>query len=218
MMTEYSQMQDHDEIDLLLPWFVNETLHPAEHERVAAHLKTCSICRDSVALLTDVQSAVVRHKATPIVPQPRVNELMDSISPKVSTGKSDLGYARVFLAAAGITALLVATLLLTNSQNAINVPQIFETATSSAGNSAMDYVLSIQFESGTTVAEREQILQDIEARDVSGGGDIGAFRVIVQLPAASLDELDRYTENLEAMSAVKTVSVVALQLPMRPQQ
>ena len=109
-------------------------------------------------------------------------------------------------------------MLLTNSQNTTNVSQTFETATSGAGNAAMDYVLSIQFESGTTVVEREQILQDIEARDVSGGSDIGAFRVIVQLPAASLDELDRYTENLEAMTAVRSVSVIALQLPMRQQQ
>lgn len=217
-MTENSQMQDHDEIDLLLAWFVNETLDPFEQDRVVAHLTTCSICRDSVALLTDVQAAVIRHKATPIVPQPRVNELLDSISTGDSTNNRGHGYSRVFMAAAGITALLITTLLLTNSQNMTNVSQTFETATSVAGNAAMDYVLSIQFESGTTVAEREQVLQDIDARDVSGGSDVGAFRVIVQLPAASLDELDRYTENLEAMTVVKSVSVVALQLPMRQQQ
>ncbi len=217
-MTDNSQMQDHDKIDLLLPWFVNETLDPVEHDRVAAHLATCSICQDSVALLTDVQAAVVRHKATPIVPQPRVNELMDSIGTKDSNHNRNQEYSRIFMAAAGITALLIATLLLTNNQNATNDSQKFETATSVTGNATMDYVLSIQFESGTTVAEREQVLQDIEARDVSGGSEVGAFRVIVQLPAASLDELGRYTENLEAMPAVRSVSVVALQLPMRQQQ
>lgn len=216
-MTDNSQKQDHNEIDLLLPWFVNETLDPVEHERVAAHLATCAICRDSLALLTDVQSAVVRHKATPIVPQPRIDELMGSISAGYSKDNFDHGFARAFLAAAGITALLVTSLLLTNSQNTIIAPQTFETATTVAENTAMDYVLSIQFESGTTDSEREQIMQDIEARDVSGGSEIGAYRVIVQLPAASLDELDRYTENLEAMSAIKSVSVVALQLPMRQQ-
>ena len=94
-MTENSQMQDHDEIDLLLPWFVNETLDPVEHDRVIAHLATCSICQDSVALLTDVQAAVVRHKATPIVPQPRVNELLDSIGTTDSTNNRDQGYSRL---------------------------------------------------------------------------------------------------------------------------
>lgn len=217
-MTENTQIQDHDEIDLLLPWFVNETLDPAEHDRVAAHLAACSICQENVALLTDVQAAVVRHKATPIVPQPRINELMDAISTKDSTVNRDQGYSGIFMAAAGITALLIATLLLTNSQDATNVSQKFETATSGSGSAAMDYVLSIQFESGTSPADREQVLQDIDARDVSGGSDVGAFRVIVHLPAASLDELDRYTEDLEALPAVKSVSVVALQLPMRPQQ
>ena len=93
----------------------------------------------------------------------------------------------------------------------------FETATSSQDSALMDYVLSIQFESGTSPADRDRILQDIGARDVSGGSDEGSYRVIVQLSAASLEELDSYTGDLESLSEVRSVAVVALQLPLRSQ-
>ncbi len=82
----------------------------------------------------------------------------------------------------------------------------------------MDYVLSIQFESGTSPTDRDRVLQDIGARDVSGGSNEGSYRVIVQLSAASLEELDRYTGDLESLSEIRSVSVIALQLPVKPQQ
>ncbi len=73
-MTDNRQIHDHDEIDLLLPWYVNDTLDATEHDRVAKHVVSCAKCQESVSLLTDVQAAVVTNKATPIVPQPRVND------------------------------------------------------------------------------------------------------------------------------------------------
>ena len=82
----------------------------------------------------------------------------------------------------------------------------------------MDYVLRIQFEARTSQNERDRVLQDIGARDISGSFDEGSYRVIVQLSAASLEELERYTGNLESLPEVATVSVVALQLPVNAEQ
>jgi hypothetical protein len=82
----------------------------------------------------------------------------------------------------------------------------------------MDYVLSIQFESGTSSTDRNRVLQDIGARDISGGHDEGSYRVIVKLSAASLSELDSYAGELESLSEISSVSVVALQLPVSPEQ
>ena len=67
-MSDNKQLHDHDEIDLLLPWYVNDTLEPAEHDRVARHVAICAECQESVSLLAEIQTAVVRNKATPIVP------------------------------------------------------------------------------------------------------------------------------------------------------
>jgi len=106
-------------------------------------------------------------------------------------------------------------MILSNQDDRSGIPQQFETATAHQGDVSMDYVLTIQFESGTSQTDRDRVLQDIGARDVSGGSDEGSYRVIVQLSAASLEELDSYTGNLESLSEVSSVSVVALQLPMR---
>ncbi len=217
-MSDIRQLHDHDEIDLLLPWYVNDTLEPAEHDRVSKHVATCAECRDNVSLLAEIQAAVVRNKATPIVPQPRIDELLDSISTGNPLRHLDRQQSRTFFAAAAVTLLLIATLILSNQDDRSAIPQRFETATSSQDSASMDYVLTIQFESGTSPADRDRVLQDIGARDVSGGSDEGSYRVIVQLSAASLEELDSYTGDLESLSEVRFVAVIALQLPVRPQQ
>ena len=214
-MTDNTQMHDHDEIDLLLPWYVNETLDQAEHERVAIHVATCNECQENVSLLADVQAAVLRNEATPLVPQPRVNELLESISTDNQLRPSDRSQSTIYFAAAAATLLLIATLIITNPDDPAGVAQKFETATTTQNGASMDYVLSIQFEPATTSTDRERVLQDIGARDVSGGIDEGSYRVIVQLSASSLEQLDRYTGDLESLPEVTSVSVVALQLPMK---
>ena len=216
-MTDNRQLHDHDAIDLLLPWYVNDTLEPAEHDRISIHVAICAECRENVSLLAEVQSAVVRNEATPIVPQPRVDALLESISAGNPSYHRDRQQWKTFLAAAAVTLLLIATLIFSNQEDRSESPQRFETATSSQAGASMDYVLTIQFESGTSLAERERVLQDIGARDISGGSIEGSFRVIVQLSAASLEELDRYTGDLESLSEINSVVVVALQLPMSPQ-
>ncbi len=216
-MSNNRQLYDHDEIDLLLPWYVNHTLEPAEHDRVTRHVNACAECRESVSLLAEIQTAVVRNKATPIVPQPRIDELLDSISTTNPLRHLDRRQSKIFFAAAAVTFLLIATLILSNQEDRSGIPRRFETATSSQDSASMDYVLTIQFESGTSPADRDRILQDMGARDVSGGSDEGSYRVIVQLSAASLEELDSYTGDLESLSEVRFVAVVALQLPVRSQ-
>ena len=212
-MTANTQL--HDEIDLLLPWYVNDTLDPIEHDRVARHVAGCITCQESVALLNEVQAAVVRNEATPIVPQPRVNDLLDSISTDSHVANPEPERSRILIAAAAITLLLVAALILTNQQDRTEVPRIFETATSAVDGADMDYVLSIQFESGTSPADRNRVLQDIDARDVSGGTEEGSYRAIVRLSATSLEALGRYTGDLELLAEVKSVNVVALHLPVQ---
>lgn len=217
-MNDLKHKQVHEEIDLLLPWYVNETLDPVEHERVAKHVESCPDCKASVALLSEVQAAVARDKATPIVPRPRVNDLLDSVNTRASVRRLDKWQATNYLVAAALTVVLVATLLIGVPDRPADVPGEYETATTSQGATSMDYVLRIQFDSRTSESERNRLLQDIGARDVSGGSAEGSYRVIVQLSAASLDELDRYTDSLESLPEVASVDVVALQLPMRPDQ
>ncbi len=214
-MTDMSLNFDHHDIDLLLPWYVNGTLDSVEQDRVANHVAVCAICRDSVSLLTGVQSAVANNIATPILPKPRVDEFQELIDARPSLQQRDWRRPGITLIVSAAALLLVFVLLFTILQDVADVPQRFETATTQQSAVTMDYVLSIQFESGVSLVDRERLLQLIEARDIYRGGEQNTYRVIVQLPSTSLEELEQYTDDLETLSEVKSVSVVALQLPMR---
>jgi hypothetical protein len=216
-MTDDVRRLDHDEVDLLLPWHVNDTLGAAESDGVAAHVATCTECQENVALLCEVQAAVVRNKAIPIVPQPRVSDLLDSISSDRSLHRRDRNLLKFYAVAATVALMFAATLLLTNRDDTTGVPNTFETATSSQSIASMDYVLNIHFEPLTSREDRQRVLRNIEARNISMGSEDGAYRVIVQLSAVSLEEMDQYTSELASLSEVRSVSVVALQLPVRPQ-
>ena len=185
-MTELRQEFDHDEIDLLLPWYVNHTLDAAEHERVARHMASCDKCQASVLLLSSVRSAVARNKATPIVPKPRVDEFLDLIDAKSPLRQRD--WRRLGITSpASIAALLsIFVLFFAVKQDVAESPQQFETATSDQQAATMDYVLDIQFESETSLIDRERVLRDIEAHDILGDSEKGTYRVIVQFPATTL--------------------------------
>ena len=73
-MIEETQSKDHEAIELLLPWYVNETLSATEHELVADHVASCAECQQHVTLLRTMQSSVTKSAATPIVPEPPVQQ------------------------------------------------------------------------------------------------------------------------------------------------
>lgn len=58
MTRKQTDSRSHREITDLLPWYVNETLSPAEREEVAAHLAGCPDCVAETGLLQSVSSAV----------------------------------------------------------------------------------------------------------------------------------------------------------------
>lgn len=45
---------DHDEVELLLPWFISGRLEPHEADRVELHLASCESCRAELALETEL--------------------------------------------------------------------------------------------------------------------------------------------------------------------
>lgn len=58
------QPDEHDEVVLLLPWYVNGSLDGYEHTRVRRHLGHCLTCRRELASLRSMASAVA---AAPVI-------------------------------------------------------------------------------------------------------------------------------------------------------
>lgn len=212
------QTDNHELIDALLPWFVNNTLEPGEEERVRHHLDDCEECRTNVSLLSVVQSTVRHPTATPIVPPHRIDKLLERIDASDNGSKRRRPLTMAILAASSAAALLVVALLLPDPENTVTAPARYETATSTARQVSMDYVFNVQFESGTPLAVQKRLLRSLAARDISPGETDGRYRVTVNLTAASLEELEQYMSDIESMPQISSVSVVALQLPVkRPQ-
>ncbi|MDX1405022.1 MAG: zf-HC2 domain-containing protein [Woeseiaceae bacterium] len=214
-MNDVKQSREHEEIDLLLPWYVNGTLQADERERVAAHLESCRECRASVALLSDLQTAVATNKTTPMVPRPRIDDLLDLVKTRKQPSRIK---AINYLVAAAVVLAMTATLMVMLPQQRAGEPAQFETATSGQRTGAMDYVLDIRFAPDATESARQSLFQDIGAREISNRDNGQSFRVVVQVPANSLQALSRYTDSLEARPKVESVEVIALQLPMKSDQ
>jgi len=217
-MSDKLQNLEHDEIALLLPWFVNNSLGPGERARVNRHLADCGACQENVLVLSTVQTTLQHHVATPIVPEPRVGDLMDRLDVQDSQ-RGGWHWMQGLSLAASIAALTIAgALFLTDRENSMKSQALFETATSSEQVAAMDYVLDVRFEAGTLPADRHRVLQDIQARKISPGNEIGSYQVIVHMPAASLEKIERYTVSVAALPEIQSAQVVAVQMPMKQER
>lgn len=212
-MTDDARKSDHDGVELLLPWYVNETLADAERSAVERHIGDCAACRSALSELTELREAVRRDPATPIVPVPDAGRLLNRLE------SSDAAPRRVrprwaMAASIGAMALALVGWLIT-TERPVPEPTRFHTATSAPESSLMDYVLDLRFDERLGAAQRERILEDLGAGIVSAPDSLGVFRVVVKIPASTVEELDRYTRGIAAIDGVESVNVVALQLPVR---
>jgi putative zinc finger protein len=86
MKKKETESQNHQEIQHLLPWYVNETLPAAERERVAAHLSGCSACLTELETLQVLRSAV--RDSNERLPHPSEGQL-DTLVARIEKSESD---------------------------------------------------------------------------------------------------------------------------------
>lgn len=202
----------HDDIEQLLPWFVNDTLDEDERQLVTTHVSTCVECRASVELLRRMQAIAQDESPAPMVPTPRSDTLIAAISAKQISKPFD-GWWGLALAASLAAVLLVSIMYFQPPET--ETPNRFETATSEGTTATMSYEFAVQFEPGTTAAERQQVFDAVAEAEVGVQIEPGIYRVTVRLPIFSLDELEKFSEDLESQANVRSVNVLALKLPVR---
>lgn len=217
-MNDSSNTGLHDEITLLLPWYINKTLHEHDQRRVENHTKDCLECRDALSLLRTMETAVTVDSPAPIVPAPRVQDLLDTVCPQAATRSPRRGWIESMAAASIITIAITALLFFVSSDKQGINNNIFETATSTRSAVTMDVVLDIQFETTSDAGTRRTLLEilNAEVQTTSDNGD--AVRAILHIPVASLEELEWHTKRIESMSPIRSVKLVALQLPVRKKE
>ncbi len=211
-MSESEQV--HRQASLLLPWYVNETLAEDERDFVRAHLAECAECRDDLGVLQTMRESVVAGSAAPIVPKPRVAELLSRLNGASDVQESPFVLGRWLIAATiGAISVALAWLVVEVAGNRVE-PTVFETATSMSSVTTMDYVVRLDFDDSVGEADRERILAALGARDVTRDLQASGYRAVITAPAMSFAELQQFTERVESMDGVQAMGVLALQLPV----
>lgn len=205
--------ENHIEVSELLPWYINGTLESDKSSLVRKHLSACNECRDDYAFLRNVDVAVNKSSPAPIVPQPPVETFLARMdADKKITERRD--HRLLWAVAASLVAgFLIALSLLGDRMQVTEDPNRFETATSASNTASMDYVLRIHFEDGTATNEHAAIIESFGGRNVVA--DKNAYKVVVSVPALTLEEAEKFTASIEARPEVRSVEIVALQLPVR---
>lgn len=214
-MTENTCSNEHEQANLLLPWFVNKTLDGTEMELVRRHISVCKDCQEDVSLLASVQSSMAKSSPSPILPAADSASLLASLDKWEKQSSVRVNSRRripyVAALAAGFAAIAITFTLMQQPEDPVTR---FETATSGNEAAAMDYVLTISFVDSAEPLDQERVLSDISARDISADRQDGVYRVTVNLRIGTVEDLERYTDDLESLPPVKSVEVVAMQLPL----
>lgn len=208
---------DHDQASLLLPWLVNETLSEAERTAVEFHVAACEECRTDVRALQQLQAGIRNDALTPIVPKADPARLLDALDGENAVESREAGDRRWLVPAVIAASIVVAIAVVLSIGLKPPEPLIYETATGDVPIGSMDYVLSVSFASQASEQQRQAVFESVKATDLShDGGD--SYKVTIRLQAASMEQLQTYTDQVRAMAGVESADVVAIQLPMRKDQ
>ena len=185
----------HDEVQELLPWFVNGTLETDEAERVEAHLATCAECRGELAAERQLAEGIANLPVDVEGSWAGLQERLDAQAvgrlqppPPVWLRPVPLVWA---VAAPAAAAAAVALFF-------VNVPlQTAPTAQYRAlgsSNVLQTANLIVQFEPNTRVRDMELALSSSDARLVDGPTQTGAYLLRVDQSQREL-ALKRLRDN-----------------------
>lgn len=210
-MKECQSTLAHEELETLLPWYVNETLDEIEQARVHHHVEQCATCRDNVAMLMEVRRTVRSGSPAPLVPPPDSGRLLAAIEQSDRTGArrtwSWIAVAATFTA----IAITVAWQL---TPRPASTPALFETVTSPAVDQQINYVLEIQFVPGTSARSHGAFFDSIGATELAVPLSDSTYRVALGLGPVSLAELEQYSQRIESRPEIAAARFVAVQLPV----
>ena len=168
---------------------------------------------DNLELLMQMKRAVNDHQTIAIVPEPRIDDLLEEIDKDEHKSISKSRVQQWVIAASVLVLAVTAGALISARVDRQSEPQ-FRTVTSSGEAAQVGYVMNLTFSTDSMEAERMQLVSDLGA-SVLMDLDNGSIQIIVPMPAVSVAELEAFTNDLLRRPAIQAVDVVALQLPVR---
>lgn len=200
----------HQDISLLLPWYVNKSLHDAEIKRVENHLKVCLTCRRELVTLHKLAAAVQQEGAldsaaqvsfsrlkkrihsTHEISQEKVQEIAALPVRRKWFGKPDVAQWRLPQPAFAIAAVLLLSLMIPRFIDTGAIQQNDYRTLSDAENSVVSQnTMRVIFSNDTQQPQINDILASVQGRIIDGPTAQGIYTVAVDKELASKDVLDR---------------------------
>jgi len=204
---------DHEALNELLPWYVNDTLNDTERQLVRQHLHDCEACRGDVELLSRVQRGMRNDSPAPLVPAPRKDALLAALDAAARAGTRRRRWPLLAAAASILVAVAAAALWPVLRGTGVD-PQRFHTATSAAGHDAINYVVELQFRPDVGAAQRNAVLESLGTNLLVVPVSERMYRITLGLGPVPLVDLERYVAGIESRPEIASARVVAVQLPV----
>lgn len=179
---------EHEELQELLPWYVNETLAGPQRARVESHLRECEACRAELERERLIRGRMAGDAAIEYLPAPALKRLharLDEVNhqgsrptaPEADRAASRGAPPRRALWAAG--AAIVALLGMMSANRWMDVHRSptqdgYYTVTTSARHPSGEVIRAV-FAPTVTLVELNAILEESQLRIVSGPTEAGVY-------------------------------------------
>lgn len=211
-MNDPRTIDEHEDVRLLLPWYVNETLDAAERSRVERHVERCERCNAELAEHRSIDRFVRDDSPTPIVPAANPAGVLARADKQPR--RRSFGAPSAWLLAAGVAAVAVVAAAVVGSRQPSSPNQQFETVTSTQVASDVDYVVEVRLKTAANAASDRALLEGLGGTDITAMVTPRTYRMVVTGQSASLESIASYTAGLEKRPDIDDADVVALQLPV----
>lgn len=192
--------------DELLPWFVNHTLSPQEQREVEDHVHSCVRCQKEIELLKHVQGHVqasLLDSPGEVGLQRLLTEVRkDKEEPVPSPPVRHLTWPKTFAIAASLIIVIQAGFLM-------DAWFFSKPLAPLSGPQREGIVLQISFVPTATEEKIREQLNTINATVIDGPGQLGIYRIRLQLHSTDQKKIEKTIDFLRQQTAV--VGHVALE-------
>lgn len=186
----------HQQVQLLLPWYVNESLNSDERREVESHIRSCLVCRRELIALRKLSEAVTQGSDLELAAEnsfaslarrlpPRVAE--STVAPIQQDSKSKGGNQRhmphsaFFYAMAASVVLALIPLLAIQLVSVMPADSFY---TLSSANPAAKGDLRVVFAHSTSAMDISEVLTQLHGQQVGQLNSVGAMTVRLKHDAA----------------------------------
>ncbi|MDB6082416.1 MAG: hypothetical protein JWN43_297 [Gammaproteobacteria bacterium] len=190
MNTDYTihDEPEHEEISVLLPWYVNGTLAEFDRQRVDLHLRNCEACREDLQRERYVYGQMATDIGVEYMPGPSLKRLQaklddlgaptlaDAAAPAERSGRRTLRWQGALAASVAAMAVVLGLSALSRWMP-MSTPAFqpnYYTVTTAAARPP-DEVIRAVFSPTITLVELQEILDESQLRIISGPTEAGVY-------------------------------------------